>query len=224
MTDRGIPFSGPMVRALLAGRKTQTRRVLKPQVAAGAYRLATYDPQGAAFFANEGGGALQRVCLPYAPGDRLYVREAHSLHGAHGQSRADGKRWGPWGGLPTAISPDGTQIAYYREGFDRCDPGRWRPSTNMPRWASRLTLIVTDVRVQRLQDISEADAVAEGVDAVTMDDVPRQAAMSRRSDFAALWNSLHGPDAWAANPWVAALAFTAHRCNIDQMGDTDDRA
>lgn len=82
----------------------------------------------------------------------------------------------------------------------------------MPRWASRLTLIVTDVRVQRLQDISRGDAMGEGCPFQNMADGD-----DPREWFRALWNSLHGPDAWDANPWVCALTFTVHRCNIDQM-------
>ena len=81
----------------------------------------------------------------------------------------------------------------------------------MPRWASRLTLIVTDVRVQRLQDITVEDALAEGVQKTDEYlDMPRMA-------FRALWDSLHGPGAWNDNPWVCALTFDVHRRNIDQM-------
>ncbi len=88
----------------------------------------------------------------------------------------------------------------------------------MPRWASRLTLTVTDVRVQRLQEISEEDALTqkafryEAADACAL----RVAAILPRA-FRDLWNSIHGPDAWDANPWVAAISFTVHRCNIDTM-------
>ena len=95
-----------------------------------------------------------------------------------------------------------------------------RPSIHMPRWASRLTLTVTEVGVQRLQDISEADAVAEGCEC----DVDgwrdylfpsTQCCGTARESYRTLWNSLHGPDAWDLNPWVAAYTFTVHRCNID---------
>jgi hypothetical protein len=215
VTDRPIIFSGPMVRALIEGRKTQTRRVLKEQAVGGVGAiLRTLRWQWRSLTTD---GYIGDVRVPYAPGDRLWVREAHFIHPAHGQGRADGVRWGPWGGLPMAVSPDGATVAYYRDGFDRSPPGRWRPSIHMPRWASRLTLTVTEVRVQRLQDISEADAVAEGVAAVTLEDVPRPAAWSLRQDFSRIWNTLHGPDAWDANPWVAAVTFTVERGNIDQL-------
>ncbi|MDF1801701.1 hypothetical protein [Thalassovita sp.] len=99
----------------------------------------------------------------------------------------------------------------------------------MPRWASRLTLTVTDVRVQRLRDISEGDAIAEGCrpffdednprpmrcpNGGTMDMAPLKGPLD---DFQRLWNSINGPDAWDAAPWVAAYTFTVHRCNIDEL-------
>ena len=95
-------------------------------------------------------------------------------------------------------------------------PPRWRPSIHMPRSASRLTLTVTEVRVQRLQDISEEDARAEGIEGEFL---PwPQGYWTYRPYFAELWNSLHGPDAWDANPWVVALSFTVQHGNIDQIG------
>ena len=229
MTDRPMIFSAPMVRALMAGRKTQTRRVIKlngylPDFCGG--RGDREDPTCWGWEDPEHGDWVTLEKDPgqrmgwrdwrgaYRPGDRLWTREAHAFVpvSAYRNSLFVEQRPDPC---------DPIRAAIYREGFDRSTGSiRWRPSIHMPRWASRLTLLVTDVRVQRLQEISEADAVAEGVDAVSMDDVPRQAALSRRSDFAALWNSLHGPDAWDANPWCAAISFTVHRCNIDQMEAT----
>lgn len=197
MAEHPILFSGPMVRAILEGRKSQTRRVLKPQI----YQTST----GAWHVQGIGGGAFckseddaREVQLDYLKiieGDTLWVREAHSLHRTHGQHRDDGKRWGPWDGLPTQVSPDGTQIAYYREGFDRCKDGPWRPSIHMPRWASRITLKVTGVKVERLQDISEADVIAEGL------------TMTAKAAFEALWTSINGQASWNANPWVVAYSF-----------------
>ena len=180
MADKPIIFSAPMVRALLDGSKTQTRRVLDNKRAVMRDRCDALD------------------CVRIHVGDRLWVREAVTWVSA-------------WGWRYRAANDDLTEKR--ESGF----VGKWRPAIHTPRWASRLTLTVTDVRVQRLQEIREADAVAEGVDAVTMDEVPRQASMSRRSDFAALWKSLHGPAAWGANPWVAAYTFTVQRGNIDQL-------
>ena len=105
-------------------------------------------------------------------------------------------------------------------------PGRFRQGGHMPRWASRLTMTVTDVRVQRVQEISEADAKAEGADDGFRQIVAPGSCPEPRCDgvhygpiwhFRDIWNSIHGPDAWDRNPWVAAISFTVHRCNIDKM-------
>lgn len=194
MTDRPIIFSAPMVRALLDGRKTQTRRVLKPSRSI--TRLGYTDPllrldvlDGALWWwdgVHERVGASQPY--PYATGDRLWVREAVCWVSA----------WG-W-----RYRADNDDLADKRESGE---VGRWRSPIHMPRSASRITLTVTDVMVQRLQEISERDARDEGVDHTW----PRIG----RDAFCDLWNSLHGPDAWDANPWVAALTFTVDRRNID---------
>ncbi len=176
MRERPILFNGAMVRAILAGAKTQTRRVATPR--------RSIEP-------------MSDECPFGQVGDRLWVRETHSIFPTHGQHRADGERWGPWGGLPTTVSADGKQIAYYREGFDRCDPGRWRPSIHMPRWACRLVLEITAVRVQRLHDITVQDIAAEGI-ACYPDINPAH-------DFEELWNSTGGD--WDSNPWVWVIEF-----------------
>ena len=194
MTDRPLIFSAPMVRALLDGRKTQTRRVLKPP-----YGTLEYLPTG----------TWEPICTKVFRGDRLYVREAHALVGTVDP------QW-------VLYRADGYESECARHGFDRPYPPepRWRPSIHMPRWASRLTLVVTDVRVQRLQEISEADAVAEGVTGRAYQARDGSWIADPKASFAGgfgcLWNSLYGPDAWDANPWVAAISFDVHRCNIDQ--------
>ncbi len=217
MTERPILFSGPMVRAILEDRKTQTRRVLKPQP-----RLLEIDDkgppcqvgvihvQGRAYNQLTLGNFIPSEPRLHSVGDTLWVREAHSIYRTHGQHRADGQRWGPWSGLPTTVSPDGTQIAYYREGFDRCKFGPWRPSIHMPRWASRISLKVTCVKVERLHDISTADAVAEGCDvafAKTMQRPDGSYPGNSRVCFRDLWTSINGTDSWEANPWVVAYSF-----------------
>lgn len=186
-----------------------TRRVLRPQPIWDHGALGIEDNAGRwVFCSNTEQGFAEglprsRFKMPYAPGDRLWVREAFSY------DRLDVDHDGilpPW---------------YWADGNP--DAGDWtRPnsSIHMPRWASRLTLTVTEVRVQRLQEISEADAVAEGM------------APARRllcgglnndpiDDFCDLWNILHGPGAWDENPWVAAISFRVHLGNIDQMGGGD---
>ncbi len=200
MADRPIIFSGPMVRALLEGRKTQTRRVLKPL----SRRTIFFDPKTA--------GLDQFQEPPYAPGDRLWVREAWSARMTHGWTIADA-RSGHYQ----------TELLYRADGEDGVEG--WWPSIHMPREFSRLTLTVADVRVQRLQSICEADAVAEGgipadhpIDVGCWNhDGGIVLHPSARDSFHDLWNSLHGPDAWGQNPWVAAITFSVHRCNIDKM-------
>lgn len=204
MTDRPIIFSAPMIRALLDGRKTQDRRVLKPQPFPCADGWGCVDRNGAP--------QKWLPCLPklhpYAPGDRLWVREAW---------RVDAE----WDDCPPREFDGADAIHYEADSEQRLHlwgnpftPGRLRSPIHMSRWASRLTLLVTEVRVQRLQDISAEDVTAEGIPFESDALAPYEWSVSR---FADIWNSIHGPDAWDANPWVAAISFTVHRCNIDTM-------
>jgi hypothetical protein len=228
--NRPILFSGPMVRALLDGGKTQTRRVLKPQpfpVGGPFYRphplvrpCEWYSVSAAGFVAN-----IQTVA--FAPGDRLWVREAwRSQQHFDGKSPAEicAEFQGEYG---AASCP-----AFY-EADKRCDghsvylwqqspPGRLRASMHMPRCASRLTLIVTAVRVQRLQEISTDDCVAEGIDRTWLPGTSSVALMAQgtaKAAYRTLWDSLNAKRGygWDANPWVVALTFTVHRSNIDEM-------
>lgn len=212
MRERPILFNGAMVRAILAGQKTQTRRTVKWKDVATGLNLrftglsAQRYPKGWVLESDSRSSSewrCQPTPCPFGqPGDRLWVREAHAILPTHGQHRADGERWGPWGGLPTTVSDDGKQIAYYREGFDRCDPGRWRPSIHMPRWACRLVLEITAVRVERLQTISPRDCIAEGIRTrFTVDDGNDDL----RIQFRDLWNSTGGD--WDGNPWVWVIEF-----------------
>lgn len=203
MTDRPILFSGPMIRAIIEGRKSVTRRVLKPQPFGGGYHEGEVSLDrvwdGRARFSAEavGGGAFVEctVRLPYAVGDRLWVREAHAFV----------ERPNDWG-----CSGEGAETVVYRASAD--DEGeRWLPGIYMPRWASRLTLHITDVRVERVQEISEVDAIREGVTLIEETcDRPRDA-------FRALWDSLNAARGfgWDANPWVVAISFEVERANID---------
>ena len=197
MTDKPIIFSAPMVRALLAGTKTQTRRLLKP-------------PYGTLEWL--GNAQWRPICTKIFPGDRLWVRECWRTASAYDDlspSQMGGEE-------PIRYEAD---QAWQTWGWGRPhSTGRHRAARHMPRWASRLTLVVTDVRVQRLQEISEADAKAEGVGGVCWEDWRDYGGPSSyRLPFRSLWNNIHGPDAWDANPWVAAISFTVHRCNIDKM-------
>lgn len=199
MTIRPIIFSAPMVRALLEGQKTQTRRILKPKRGSTVHDLVLGAPH------KSGIGQwmhlpLERLHHPYAPGDLLYVREA----GYFAPNR-----------VAYAATNEALVAGERVEGF-----GRLRPSIHMPRWASRLTLAVTGVKVERLQDIRSSDAMAEGV--ATVPDVwaigvanMDSKCLPERTAFRVLWNRLHGPNAWDQNPWVVAVSFTVHKCNVD---------
>lgn len=219
MADRPILFSGPMVRAIIEGRKTQTRRVLKSQPEYRGGFGCEHDPEEWGW-ADENGDHISVLDVaPYRKGNRLYVREAWQA-----LSFGDYE--------PTIHRPYDLRYAATDPLAD-CDADvrgyPWRPSIHMPRGASRLTLIVTDVRVQRLQEISEDDAVAEGtrqdrVGAGTFigREGPRNLVTpwpTAREAFADLWDSLAKPGAtWADNPWVVAITFDTHHCNIDAMG------
>ena len=222
MTDRPILFSAEMVRAILDGRKTQTRRVMKVQpwpdelVTVEHYHPTVIDRHGdlqpgkEIFGAHWDDGERGLRCPYGAPGDTLWVRESLYI-------------WGLW--RKDGLRKNGLPSWRFEEVGQRADPDPdlgligsahvrhllkfWlRPSIHMPRWASRITLRITDIRVQRLQDISEADAKAEG--AMFHDgggtghsgwrhdysDVHADA----RSSFARLWTKINGPLAWFENP------------------------
>lgn len=186
MAERPILFSGPMVQAILNGRKTQTRRVLKPGATV---RWASEDDHV--------------ISSPYgAPDDLLWVREA----GWHDKTRG---RWffdDGWcvssDGLINGMAPGRPSP----ERFRSCGLKR-KPSIYMPRWASRLTLLVTAVRVQRLQEITPNDAIAEGVfHAGTYTTEPGMSYPV--ATMKSLWDSINGKRApWSSNPWVWAITF-----------------
>lgn len=249
MTDRPILFSGSMVRAILreiehpGTGKTQTRRVLKPQPPTWAIHAQELDGLNIKHewrpwelfvwteepdelkplrrWPNDGSDEVHGwhgLSLRIRRGDRLWVREA----------------WAKVGDASDDIHacPDLRVHTYFRA--DAADPERqrWRPSIHMPRRFSRLTLHVTDVRVQRLQDISEADAIAEGIEKDHAAGMPsvwgwhdylRGAEISRRhfgdprDSYRTLWSAINGPGSWDANPWVAAYSFVPRLGNIDTM-------
>lgn len=233
MRERPIIFSAPMVRAILDGKKTQTRRVVKPQPVRVAEHMMPLEDGGQSamvkvpdgwrwrdlYGADNGGKFADALAMygPYgAPGDRLWVREGFALAPScndpepdnsddwHVVYRADGDDL-PW---LSGSGEDATEV-----------PAPWRPSIFMPRWASRITLEIINVRVQRVQDIGEEDARAEGVDGphygrwtdMTGAVVPPLSETARpwAHSFAVAWREVHrGDDAsWFTNPWVWALTF-----------------
>lgn len=209
MRERPIIFSAPMVRALLEGRKTQTRRILKP----GKFVLPSSD-EGWAYngfalvLAHDGGTSFYPLphCPYGVPGDRLYVKEAWADNVV--------ERPGPWGGDPVDV-----KVGHlYRA--DREQTGiHWVPSIFMPREASRIDLEITEVRVQRLQEITTADAMAEGIPQMAgeahaaglfdMTKEPGHEWDNRTSieNYARLWDQINGVGSWDVNPWVWALTF-----------------
>jgi hypothetical protein len=190
MTERPILFSAEMVRAILDGRKTQTRRKMKPAKAKRPKRWLIDD------------AAVNGLVCPYGePGDLLWVREAWRVHKSYDVLNA-ARVYGAMGG-DVAYCVD-----YLATPRNEDFWGRGRPSIHMPRWASRITLRITDVRVERLQAISEDDARAEGCPYP-----PEWAGRFMDRDetaktwFKSIWNTINGPGAWDANPWVWAISF-----------------
>jgi len=190
MVELPILFSGEMVRAILDGRKTQTRRVVKLPVSE-IGKMVKY----------RGDWVLPCEWSPYGKsGDRLWVRET----------------WWQWGGTEKRISYRADTLPSFAPN------GGFRPSIFMPRWASRITLEVVDVRVERLQDISEDDAKAEGVMASggwNADDT--EYCVGYRTAFSRLWDSINAKRgySWATNPWVWAVEFkVATRGNLVTSG------
>lgn len=205
MKAKPIIFNGPMVRALLDGRKDQTRRVVKipdhdrwqhfhrliEASSAGESVVAEFSPDGF---------TKGHVSCPYGQlGDLLWVRETW---GAHDQ------------GFDAA---EEASFIVYRADDARPNPQRWRPSIHMPRWASRLTLRITDVRVQRVQEISEEDAAAEGVERTHAGGPWGEESLIE--SFSALWDSIYAKRGygWDANPWVWALTFEIIHANVDDV-------
>jgi hypothetical protein len=181
--DRPILFSGPMINALLEGRKTQTRRAIKID----ADCIEPHEELPGEFAPWKNGERLSTILCPYGYADcELWVRETHYVWTA---GNVDGS---------------GRRIAY--RATDPDSPCTWTPSIHMPRWASRLTLRITDVRVERLQEISADDADAEGWPGPDEGNTIRNAYPI--AWYSHLWDQINGRrQPWASNPWVWVLAF-----------------
>jgi len=200
--ERPILFSAPMVKALLAGKKTQTRRIVKPDpdseinpvIVDGTWQWATM--------------ASRRRCPYGVPGDRLWVRETWATRPS-------------WDHVKPSEVPKGYAI-YTRADEPDVAVEKWRPSLFMPRWASRITLDVCLVRVERLNEIIGADARAEGISDLHCYgpgclDGPNgcnaRGCIGAREAYEKLWETIHGPGSWALNPWVWIIEFR----KIDQL-------
>ena len=188
MRERPIPFSAPMVRAILSGAKVQTRRVVKPQPRILAGELLCWKDDALT-------DCQMAARSPYGqPGDRLWVREAWRT-----SPLFDDK--------PPRELPDFAPLRYEADealrgawaGYGYGHQGKYRPPMFMPRWASRMTLEITDVRVERLQEIDTVDCWAEGI--------PSSPDVDPHHEYIDLWKSIHGPGSWALNPWVWCISF-----------------
>lgn len=211
--ERPILFSSPMVRALLAGQKTQTRRQVKPQPTL-LHRIAYEHTDGTVACACSDhpqlshGAKMDCVWCPYGKtGDRLWVRETFYID-----------NFDYMGPLPKEKPGDLGDYLYYRADGECCDQipecacsevgkPRWRPSIFMPRWASRITLEITGVKVERLNDISRTDAEEEGFTETEWDSAGRTMVNSPGTNFRYLWEKINGKGSWDANPWVWAVSF-----------------
>ena len=210
MTDRPILFSAPMVQAILDGRKTQTRRAVKPQPAGEIRRgepdfnhwIDTKYWERQNQKENRGIGTRGFACTYGQPGDRLWVRETWMDLQGTGIEIVTGSRERYAYGADT---PRGS----YGDDQRKCYGLKWRPSIHMPRAASRITLEITSVRVERLQDISEADAQAEGVtdDGSLVTDLDGKDRGGTIAAYATLWEVINGVGSWDDNPWVWVVEF-----------------
>lgn len=208
MKERGMIFNGEMVRAILDGRKTQTRRIMKNQPA-GDY------PETPALIRNVGTGFQWHGlygessifnCPLGSIGERIWVRETYQgplfdyeqmesyLEDSSKFEKPDF----------CVYRADGNPAPEFYDADDNLHCG-WRPSIHMPRWASRITLEITDVRVERLNAISEEDAQAEGVQPACYEITPPEAAY--RVSFGEVWRGIYGEESWVANPWVWVIEF-----------------
>lgn len=204
MKEKPILFSGDMVRAIIEGRKTQTRRVIRAQPT-DARPLNIWHPHGRAM----DGARFTNVQLYAEAGDLLWVREMWAPCGDGGVVwyRAGipgfraGKKTGEWFDYPYTLG----------KTFSPPDDLEWRPSIYMPRWASRITLRVNNVRVERVQDISDDDAIAEGIKVYVP--VPGDGLPAPRLQFKNLWDSINAKRGygWDNNPWVWVVGFEVVR-------------
>ncbi len=188
MKERPILFSAPMVRAILDGSKTQTRRIIKPQPFA---RPEKRDDEYLwdVFAGDEQSGTI--ACPFGQPGDNLWIRETWAINPNFGQ--------------------DDREVVF--RATSQSASGWWKPSIHMPRWASRITLEITGVRVDRLQDISEADAISEGVHAGNGEFEgcywigKAISGTTAKECYARLWDQINGAGSWDVNPWVWVIEF-----------------
>lgn len=207
MKERGMIFNGEMVRAILDGRKTQTRRPIKWKQTRFT-EVAERDDGSLWPWAEdcERGGDIWFTCPFGEVGDRIWVRETFRVH-----SRATD--------VATLVYRASVRNSWteqtHRVPVAVCNkpatPEKWTPSIHMPRWASRITLEITDVRVERLNNISYDDAISEGIKQEWTCIDPGLGSYAHKNDvqddYETLWKSIYGTDSWQANPWVWVIEF-----------------
>lgn len=183
MKERGMIFNDEMVRAILGGNKTQTRRIVEEK-----------------FYGRAVAAELLAKHCPYGqPGDRIWVRETYRVHGKATDVATLVYR--------ASVRNSWTEQTH-RVPVEVCNKPvseKWTPSIHMPRWASRILLEITDVRVERLRDMSEADAKAEGASPAMYKITPPEAVY--RVGFGDIWRGIYGQENWLSNPWVWVIEF-----------------
>lgn len=208
MKERPIIFSAPMVQAILDGRKTQTRRVCKNNVRGNGFWSKSLDdficendylPPSALLMDYKAGGhylttsdleGWGEACRLGQPGDQLWVKETYWLDDEDGS-------------ILFAANQSDREIVDQNKRETGLQKFNWKPSIFMPRWASRIDLRINSVRVERLQDISEADAMAEGVP----NSLHLAGGRFAKENFEHLWRSINGDGSWEANHWVWVITF-----------------
>lgn len=216
MKERGMIFNGEMVRALLDGRKTQTRRIMAPQPADDIERCIFPNPEAIGWkssLRHKHGSTTAHFCHYGKPGDRIWVRETfqgplfdYDLMDSYCKDPTPFEK-------PEfcVYKADGVPAPEFYDANDELHCC-WRPSIHMPRWASRILLEITDVRVERLNAISQEDAQAEGMELTgwrpTYSDPDSGGEVWTPYDnFAQLWESIYGEESWKANSWVWVISF-----------------
>lgn len=233
MTERPIICNGDMVRAILRGEKTQTRRPVKPQPATG----CIYSINGAhnAALHLTDAGCQVRYILPTGrskdhlllcpfghPGDRLWVRETWRLADPDGDDATSKDVYGPYAPF---VGGNGSRKICWRviyratspESHPKYGKALWTPSIHMPRWASRITLEITDINAERVQDITEEEAIKEGV----VDPIMGTYGVNPITIFRDLWDALYARQPgllWKKNPWVWVIAFRRVEQSKERIG------
>ncbi|HHP5647314.1 TPA: hypothetical protein ACSC6E_003488 [Klebsiella pneumoniae] len=224
MKERGMIFNGEMVRAILDGRKTQTRRIIKPQPEA----TLSGSLSGKWLSRPLNGLLLPKIediaihCPFGVVGDRIWVRETFC---PVDDTQYGGEKWVDYRATPKF---EASHPAGWDSAPNDAEALKWRPSIHMPRWASRILLEITNVRVERLNSINEHDAIAEGLAEISKDrrtykyGVPDRDGYPGTDDcgwpwhewecypisaYSKLWESIYGADSWQANPWVWVIEF-----------------